>query len=59
MINTRETGIFIAHFRKTHGLTQEKFASQFDVSHQAVSKWKNGIAFPDIGTLVHIANTIM
>lgn len=57
MINAKDSGTFISNLRKTSGLTQEEFASQFNVSHQAVSKWENGTTIPDIETLVDIADT--
>ena len=53
-------GNFIAQRRKELGLTQQKLAQQLNISFQAVSKWENGTAFPDISllaTLAHILNT--
>lgn len=44
-------GSNIKQLRKSHGLTQEKFAEAIGISFQAVSKWENNIALPDI-TLV-------
>lgn len=41
----------IKHFRKIKGVTQEQLAEAVGVSFQAVSKWENSIALPDI-TLV-------
>ncbi len=46
----------IAVIRKEHKLSQEEFANQFCVSRQAVSKWENGNAVPDIKTLTQIAD---
>lgn len=46
----------IAVIRKGHKLSQEEFANQFCVSRQAVSKWENGNAVPDIKTLTQIAD---
>ncbi len=39
--------------RKKQGITQEQLAERIGVSFQAVSKWENSIAFPDI-TLVPV-----
>ena len=37
--------------RKEHGLTQEQFADAIGVSFQAVSRWENGTAYPDMELL--------
>ena len=36
--------------------TQEKLADTLCVSHQVISKWENGIATPDVGTLCALAS---
>ena len=41
--------------RKQSGFTQDYVAEKFGVSAQAVSKWENDIACPDIMTLPNIA----
>ena len=41
----------IKELRKQRGVTQEQLADSIGVSFQAVSKWENNIALPDI-TLV-------
>lgn len=38
----------IKELRKTRGITQEQLAGTIGVSFQAVSKWENNIALPDI-----------
>lgn len=38
----------IKELRKKRGITQEQLASSIGISFQAVSKWENGIALPDI-----------
>ena len=42
--------------RKQSGFTQDYIAEKLGVSAQAVSKWENDIACPDIMTLPNIAN---
>ena len=51
MIDNVRTGQNIAAFRQRLGWTQGELASRLNVTHQAVSKWENGVAFPDISTL--------
>lgn len=41
----------IYELRHEAGLTQEQLASQLGVSRQAVSKWENGAALPDIDNI--------
>lgn len=46
----------ILKLRKENGLTQEKLASMIGVSFQAVSRWENGTAYPDIELIPKIAS---
>lgn len=45
----------IAALRKEQGLTQGELAERLGVSPQAVSKWENDIAYPDITLLPTLA----
>lgn len=45
----------LKNLRKEKGVSQEKFAQYLNVSFQAVSKWENGNACPDISLLPDIA----
>ncbi len=45
----------LCELRKQSGFTQDYVAEKLGVSAQAVSKWENDIACPDIMTLPHIA----
>jgi transcriptional regulator with XRE-family HTH domain len=56
MIDYKATGSFISKLRKEKGLTQQKFAENLNVTHQAVSKWENGIALPDTEVLNTMAD---
>lgn len=48
-------GSTIKALRKENKLTQEQLAEKIGVSFQAVSKWENGIALPDITLLPKLA----
>lgn len=48
----------IAELRRSRGLTQDELAQAFGISPQAVSKWENDIACPDIGILPELASML-
>lgn len=54
MIDNRIVGKTIAVLRQARGMTQQQLAAALNVSHQAVSKWENGAALPDIQTLMEL-----
>lgn len=41
--------------RQAAGISQEQLATQLHVSRQAVSKWENGTAVPDLDKIIQIA----
>lgn len=45
----------IRQLRLTHKMTQEQLADRLGVSYQSVSRWENGITYPDIEFLPAIA----
>ncbi|MBO5109958.1 MAG: helix-turn-helix transcriptional regulator [Clostridia bacterium] len=49
-------GSKIKELRKRRGITQEQLANSIGISFQAVSKWENGIALPDITLAPMLAN---
>lgn len=51
MFDTVKMGEQIAYLRTKSNCTQEKLAEEFNVTPQAVSKWENGKAIPDVLTL--------
>lgn len=46
----------IRSLRTAKGITQERFGYEMGVSAQAVSRWENGITYPDIAMLPTIAD---
>ena len=46
----------IKELRKSRGITQEQLAQAIGISFQAVSKWENHIALPDITLVPALAN---
>lgn len=46
----------IKDLRKERNITQEKLAEYLNISCQAVSKWENGTAAPDLQLIVPLAN---
>lgn len=50
-----KTGEVISKRRKELGLTQNQLAKSLDISFQAVSKWENSVAYPDIEMLPKLA----
>ncbi len=49
-------GEIIKDLRKKQDVTQEKLAAYLNISYQAVSKWENGTALPDLTLIPGIAN---
>lgn len=44
--------------RKENHLSQEDLAEMLDVSRQAVSKWEQGVGYPEVDKLLVIANKL-
>lgn len=51
-------GKFIRESRREKGLTQKQLAEMLHVSDKAVSKWENGVGFPDIKLLEPLADCL-
>ena len=49
-------GSTIKRLRKEKGFTQEQLANLLNVTPQAISRWENNSAMPDISLLIPIAN---
>ena len=46
----------LANYRKLAGLTQQQLGEQLNLSPQAISKWENDLAEPDLATLRTLAD---
>ena len=42
--------------RRKHGVTQEEFAQQLNVTRQAVSKWESSRRYPEMEKILFICN---
>ena len=58
MIDSMKMGRFIVEKRKALGLTQTQLSEKLNVSFQAISKWENGAAFPNIEILKELASVL-
>lgn len=54
-MNQLKIGELISKKRKALGLTQTQLAEMLDLSFQAISKWENNAAYPDVVTLPKLA----
>ena len=45
----------LAELRKRHGITQQELGEVLSVSYQTISKWENGVCYPDISMLPKIS----
>ena len=53
---TQQTfGAMVAELRKEKGMTQLELAQQMGVTDKAVSKWERDLSFPDINTILKLA----
>lgn len=41
--------------RKNLGITQQELASELSVTRQTLSRWENGLSYPDLDTLVKLS----
>ena len=48
-------GGFLAALRRTSGMTQKELGERVGVSDKAVSRWENGLSYPDIELLPALA----
>ena len=57
-MDTMKIGGYIQHLRKAANLTQRELAEKLGVSFQAVSKWENGDALPDVSLLLPLCDIL-
>lgn len=57
-MNNLKTGEVISKRRKEQRFTQNQLAEVLGISFQAVSKWENGMAYPDIEMLPKLAKAL-
>ena len=55
-MDAKSIGNTIAELRKKKGLTQRQLAEKLNVSDKAVSRWENGIGYPEITQLPTLAS---
>lgn len=58
VFDVKKAGEKIASLRKEKGMTQEELAEKLGVSPQAVSKWENGNAMPEVALLVDLSQIL-
>ena len=58
MLSMESFGKLISDKRKEAALTQENFAARLGITAQAVSKWENGLTYPDVTLFPEIAQIL-
>ena len=56
MFDTQKFGGYLSRLRKNADMTQMELADRLNLTRQAVSRYENGISFPDVSILVLIAD---
>ena len=47
-MNAKNIGFTIYKLRKKHGMTQSQLAEKLNISDKTVSRWENGLGFPEV-----------
>ncbi len=47
-MDSKSIGMAIARLRKKHGMTQSQLASMLHISDKTVSRWENGLGYPEV-----------
>lgn len=56
MFDTKKFGGYLSRLRKNADMTQSELADKLNMTRQAISRYENGDSFPDVSTLVLIAD---
>ena len=56
MFDTKKFGAFIVAKRKNKGMKQSELAEKLNLTRQAVSKHETGKCFPDVLTIIRLAD---
>lgn len=57
-MDAQKFGAFVAAVRKEKNMTQAELAAKIQVTDKAVSRWERGLGFPDINTLIPLADAL-
>lgn len=55
-MNVCDFGLVLKRLRKSHNLTQKELGSYVGLSKAVVSKYENGLGYPNFDTLIRIAD---
>ena len=58
MAGIENFGSIVLEARRRAGMTQEMFAGKLSITPQAVSKWENGLGYPDVTLFPAIAEVL-
>ncbi len=57
-MDAKVIGALIARLRRKNGLTQSKLAEKLNISNKAVSRWENGLGFPEVTQFPALASVL-
>lgn len=57
-MDARNTGILISKLRKKHNMTQLQLAEKLNISCKTVSRWENGLGFPEVTQFPALASVL-
>ena len=55
-MNNIKIGEYLSTLRKYYKITQDELADRLGVTRQAISKWENGVAIPDVEFLMKLSD---
>ena len=58
IMDAKVLGTTIARLRKKNGLTQSELAEKLNISNKAVSRWENGLGFPEVTQFPALASIL-